>query len=65
MSQLQFILDVPMRCEACGTVSRLGDCEPCIASDGSEGTGFGCPLPDCGGYMIQVADRLRQPEGQK
>ena len=39
------ILDVPMKCELCGTVTRLGDCEPDVDGDGS----LGCPLPDCGG----------------
>jgi len=49
----QSIFDALMLCLRCGKVNRLGDCEPCIAPDGSEGTGFGCPEPDCGGYMVE------------
>jgi len=49
------ILDVPMRCLRCGTVTRLGDCEPCVDHDtGGEGTGFGCPVEDCGGIMVEA-----------
>jgi hypothetical protein len=47
------ILDVPMVCTTCGSTCRLGDCVPCIASDGTEGTGFGCPVEDCGGIMVE------------
>lgn len=53
MSELKNILDVPMKCTRCGAVNRLGDCEPCIAEDGNEGTGFGCPVPDCGGIVLE------------
>jgi len=48
------ILTTPMRCTKCGKVCTLLECEPCIAPDGSEGTGFGCPEPDCGGYMLEA-----------
>jgi hypothetical protein len=41
------ILDVLLRCPECGTVSRLGDCEPDVDGDGSPG----CPVEDCGGVM--------------
>ena len=51
---MKSILEVEMRCTKCGQVSKLGDCEPCIAEDGSEGTGFGCPAADCGGYMVEA-----------
>jgi len=51
--KLASIMLVPMRCTKCGKVSLLGECEPCIAPDGSEGTGFGCPVEDCGGYMLE------------
>jgi len=50
---LTSIMDVPMVCTRCKTVSRLGDCEPCIGPDGTDGTGFGCPVPDCGGIMVE------------
>ena len=51
--KLVSILLTPMKCTRCGKVSLLGECEPCIAPDGSEGTGFGCPVEDCGGYMVE------------
>lgn len=47
---LPSILDVLMRCESCGVVSRLGDCEPDVDGDGS----LGCPVPDCGGIAHEV-----------
>jgi len=37
-----------MRCENCGTITRLEDCEPDVDGDGS----LGCPLPDCGGVCV-------------
>ena len=49
---LNSILDVLKVCTRCKTVSRVGDCEPCIGPDGTEGTGLGCPVPDCGGIMV-------------
>lgn len=55
---LNSILDVLMVCTRCGTVSRLGDCEPCIGPDGTDGTGFGCPVPDCGGIMVEAEPRV-------
>lgn len=55
MKQLTSILDLQMICSSCKKVSRLGDCEPCIDPDGSEGTGFGCPVEDCGGIMAELA----------
>jgi hypothetical protein len=45
------IEDVPMKCQLCGTVTRLGDCEPDVDGDGS----LGCPLPDCGGIALEVS----------
>lgn len=39
-----------MVCELCGTVTLLGDCIPCA----NDSTGFGCPLPDCGGMMHEL-----------
>jgi hypothetical protein len=53
---LTSILEVKMLCTKCHTMSRLGDCQPCVAKDGSEGTGFGCPVPDCGGVMVEIAE---------
>ncbi len=53
LHHLTSILDVLMVCTRCKTVSRLGDCIPCMAEDGSEGTGFGCPVPDCGGIVFE------------
>ena len=53
------IEDVPMKCQSCGTVSRLGDCEPDVDGDGS----LGCPLPDCGGIAKELAPY--QVEGKK
>ena len=47
------IMDAPMKCRLCGTVSRLEDCEPDVDGDGSPG----CPLPDCGG----IADWIEEP----
>lgn len=47
---LRSILDVPMTCELCGTVTRAGDCEPDVDGDGS----LGCPLPDCGGIVHET-----------
>jgi hypothetical protein len=47
MTELRSILDVPMKCELCGAVTRAGDCEPDVDGDGS----LGCPLPDCGGIV--------------
>lgn len=48
--------DVPLRCLRCGAINRLDDCVPCIAEDGSEGTGFGCPVPDCGGICVEATN---------
>lgn len=52
--KLASILAAPMRCTRCGKVSLLIECEPCIGEDGGEGTGFGCPVEDCGGIMIEA-----------
>lgn len=52
-AELKSICEVPMVCTTCGSTFPLGECEPCIAPDGSEGTGFGCPVEDCGGYMVE------------
>jgi hypothetical protein len=48
------IEDVPMICRKCQNMCRLGDCVPCIAEDGSDGTGFGCPIEDCGGIACEM-----------
>lgn len=48
--KLASILDVPMKCELCGTITRAGECEPDVDGDGS----LGCPLPDCGGIAKEV-----------
>jgi len=53
-ARLASILAAPMRCTRCWKVSLLVECEPCIAPDGGEGTGFGCPVEDCGGIMVEV-----------
>ena len=47
---LTSILDVPMKCEICGAVTRAGDCEPDVDGDGS----LGCPVPDCGGIAKEL-----------
>jgi len=52
--QLASILAAPMRCTRCGKVSLLVECEPCIGPDGGEGTGFGCPVEDCGGIVVEA-----------
>lgn len=46
---MKSILDAELICEMCQTVSRVGDCEPDVDGDGS----LGCPLPDCGGTMLE------------
>jgi hypothetical protein len=51
---LESIMKSKLVCLRCGKTSRLGDCVPCVAPDGGEGTGFGCPIEDCGGFMISV-----------
>lgn len=48
---MQSILEVPMICEKCGHRCPLGEAVPC--ADNS--TRFGCPQPDCGGFM-EAAD---------
>jgi hypothetical protein len=50
------IEDVPMVCDMCGSIFRLGDCE---AKDAHEDDGpydgeIGCPVPDCGGTMKEL-----------
>jgi hypothetical protein len=42
--------DVPMKCQLCGAITRLDDCEPDVDGDGS----LGCPLPDCGGIALEL-----------
>jgi len=48
------ILQVPMVCTHCGAICRLAEAIPCIGPDGRDGTGFGCPQPDCGGILTEV-----------
>lgn len=50
MNELGSILDAQLRCPLCGTVSKVGECEPDVDGDGS----LGCPLPDCGGVMQEM-----------
>jgi hypothetical protein len=47
------ILDVPMKCELCGTVTRLGDCAPSV----NDGSRFGCPIEDCGGMCSEAGKK--------
>jgi hypothetical protein len=63
MKSIPSIMDVQMQCTKCGTVNRLGDCEPCIDPDGNEGTGFGCPVNDCGGYVVEKSVNKFLPKG--
>ena len=56
MSHLGSIMDVPMKCPLCGTITRLGDCEPDVDGDGSPG----CPLPDCGGIVKAELEKERE-----
>jgi hypothetical protein len=48
-----------MKCQLCGAITRLDDCEPDVDGDGS----LGCPLPDCGGIAKELAPY--QVEGKK
>ena len=52
------IMDVPMKCDLCGAVTRAGDCEPDVDGDGS----LGCPLPDCGGIVKSATDPKETPD---
>jgi len=45
------ILDVILFCDRCGCSCVLSDAVPCIGPNGEDGTGFGCPQPDCGGIV--------------
>lgn len=47
--ELKSILDVILICVQCGTKSRIADCEGDVDGDGS----LGCPVPDCGGIMVE------------
>jgi len=42
--------DVIMKCQSCGSLNRIDDCEPDIDGDGSRG----CPITECGGTMGAV-----------
>lgn len=44
---MKSILDVVMRCRLCRHECRLGEAVPCA----NDGTGYGCPIEDCGGAM--------------
>jgi hypothetical protein len=55
MSELKSILDAELFCNKCGTVSRVGGCEPDVDGDGS----LGCLQADCGGFM--KSDALTSP----
>lgn len=46
---LASILDVILYCPLCRNSCRLGDAVPCE----NDGSGFGCPLPDCGGLLVE------------
>ncbi len=47
------IRDVPMECVLCGAVFRLEDCN----CDDPIGDGrIGCPMPDCGGKMLEIRE---------
>jgi hypothetical protein len=46
------ILDEIMFCRQCGCSCLIRDAVPCIGPDGKDGTGFGCPQPDCGGVLF-------------
>jgi hypothetical protein len=45
---MKSILDVILLCASCHKRCRLGDAIPCV----NDGSGFGCPVPDCGGFLI-------------
>jgi hypothetical protein len=45
--QPKSILDAMLVCLSCGRKCKLRDAIPCV----NGGTGFGCPVPDCGGLM--------------
>lgn len=56
--KLTHIGDVQLKCELCGAVNRVSDCEPDADGEGS----LGCPLPDCGGIMKEIKrERGEQP----
>lgn len=44
---MKSILDVEMKCGACGFLCTVGESEPDCDGEGS----LGCPTPDCGGIM--------------
>jgi hypothetical protein len=56
---MRSILDVLMRCPICGTVTRAGDSEPDADGDGS----CGCPVPDCGGILIELPTAASEGQG--
>lgn len=51
--KLRSILDVKMVFSNCLQTFRLGDCN--CDDETEEGDGaIGCPVPDCGGVMVEV-----------
>jgi hypothetical protein len=48
MAALKSINDVILYCALCRAPCAIRDAIPC-ANDGS---GFGCPVPDCGGMLV-------------
>lgn len=61
------IEDVPMVCDMCGSTFRVGDCECKDAYDhgGPYDGDIGCPVPDCGGTMKEVAGARQKIEREK
>jgi hypothetical protein len=53
-AELTSILQAPMLCQSCGAICRLAEAIPCIGPNGEDGTGYGCPQPDCGGILTEV-----------
>lgn len=44
------ILNVQLVCMSCGKECRISDAIPCV----NGGTGYGCPVADCGGVLAEI-----------